>query len=49
MTVEIETSFAYVNDVSVRALADAAVAELPEDAPPLVPSGANTPLASHSA
>ncbi|WP_176883790.1 helix-turn-helix transcriptional regulator [Nocardioides sp. YR527] len=36
MTVEIETSFAYVNDVRVGALAEAAMSELPEDAPPLV-------------
>ena len=36
MTVEIETSFAYVNDVRVGALAEKAMAELPEDAPPLV-------------
>ncbi|NYI79725.1 helix-turn-helix transcriptional regulator [Nocardioides panzhihuensis] len=36
MTVEIETSFAYVNDVEVGALAEAAMAALPEDAPPLV-------------
>ncbi|WP_308424453.1 helix-turn-helix transcriptional regulator [Nocardioides albus] len=36
MTVEIETSFAYVNDVEVEELAEAAMAKLPEDAPPLV-------------
>ncbi|MGH3349734.1 MAG: helix-turn-helix transcriptional regulator [Nocardioides sp.] len=36
MTVEIETSFAYVNDVQVGDLAEAAMAELPEDAPPIV-------------
>ncbi|WP_170225036.1 helix-turn-helix transcriptional regulator [Nocardioides albertanoniae] len=36
MTVEIETSFAYVNDVRVEALAEAAIAELPADAPPMV-------------
>ncbi|MEI7054904.1 AAA family ATPase [Nocardioides sp. CCNWLW239] len=36
MTVEIETSFAYVNEVAVEALAEEAMAELPEDAPPMV-------------
>jgi tetratricopeptide (TPR) repeat protein len=36
MTVEIETSFAYVNEAHVGELAEAAVAELPEDAPPVV-------------
>ncbi|GGR73866.1 DNA-binding CsgD family transcriptional regulator [Nocardioides luteus] len=36
LTVEIETSFAYVNDVRVGELAEAAMAALPDDAPPKV-------------
>ncbi|MFE6647600.1 AAA family ATPase [Nocardioides sp. NPDC057772] len=36
LTVEIETSFAYVNDVRVGELAEAAMAALPDDAPPIV-------------